>query len=354
MVNQQVIIRLLARIPSSQGGMSDDWSSHPTPGADGICAPALADAIWKFQQHWKANGTFKNIDGVVDPGGNTLRVMNTLIMGADVRNAGGASGQLPPGATNLTNLVQAIRSACPVPSKWTLTNAPGIGAGFIASGQIGQLDVKEDGARDEQHLTFASGGVEMGWSPEGTSPVTFSASTRDMWSATSIKALSGMGRIFSRFPSLSFDDMTGPIAVVGITGAAPMAFFTDVGAALGGKMIQGLSFSVFLLGINPSASDALSRLPSSNLTSGMMSAVRNCKAICMSAGEVMGVDLSIGLTIGYATGIFGKWDFLDQVQNNEAANAYNGAKKTVTDTVTNAANNVVDNFSSYIKDWGRN
>jgi hypothetical protein len=347
--DQQTIIRLLAKIPASKGGKKEQWEGQlPPPGGDGLCLKELGDAIWDFQSHWKAAGVFKNIDGVVDPGGNTIRVMNTLLLAASVKPTG-PNTPMPPNTTDLTEVIKKLRGLFPSPTRWTLTNAPGISAGFIASASIGQLDVKEDGAAGEKHLTYASGGMEMGWSPEGSSPVTFSASTRDMWSATSIKALSGMGRIFSRLGrNLTFDDMTGPLAILGITGAAPMKFYTDVADAMGGKMIQGLSFNVFMLGITPGGESALQRLTSvGNIGAGMMAAVKDCKAICMSAGEVLGVDLSIGVTIGAATGFFSKWDFLDQVQNNEAKAAYDAGKKTVTDTLNKAK----DDAWNKIKDW---
>lgn len=345
--DQQIVIRTLAKIPGSKGGKKEEWAGGlPAPGGDGLCLRPLADAIWDFQSHWKAAGVFKNIDGVVDPGGNTLRVLNTLVL-ADSVKATGPNTPMPANTTDLTRLAKELRSLFPSPSRWTLTNAPGISAGFVASLSVGQLDVKEDGAAAERHLTYASGGMEMGWSPEGNSPVTFSASTRDMWSATSIKALSGMGRIFTRLPSLTFDDMCGPLAIVGITGAAPMKFYTDIGDAMGQKVIQGLSFSVFLLGISPGGKDILSRLPSTNMMSGMMMAVRDCKAICMSAGEVLGLDISIGVTIGAATGMFGKMEFFDQVQNTEANKKYEAAKKTVTDTLTKAG----EDAWSKVKGW---
>jgi hypothetical protein len=205
----------------------------------------------------------------------------------------------------------------------------------------GQLDVKEDGG-SEKYLTFASGGAEMGWSPADV-PVTFSYSTRDMRSATSLPGLSGMGRIFTRQASLTFEDMTGPLAIFGITGAAPDKFASDVAEAVGKQMLMGASFNVFFLGITPSGKDALTRLPQTgNIFAGIMNVAKDCKAICMSAGEVVGFDLSIGFSIGYATGRFDqitppKW-MTDKADAAKSAvdpylNAYERGKKGVEDAI---------------------
>jgi hypothetical protein len=232
--------------------MKEEWATPPLPGQDGMCPQLLGDAIYKFQSFWKANGTFKNIDGIVDPGGNTLRVLNTLANGGPAKQ-GGSNGLLPANTPDLSKIASSLRKLFPQPSSWTLQNAPSVGGGFIASGSIGQLDVQEDGAPSPRYLTYLAAGVGLGLDTGGT-PVTFSASTRDMYS------VSGMGRIFCRTPQpLTLEDMCGPMAVVGITGAAPVKFYSDVyeTAAGGKKMMQGLSFSLFLLGIPPTIGQGL-------------------------------------------------------------------------------------------------
>ena len=93
-VDQGKVIKLLGKIPSKQGGKKEAWTTLPMPGPDGTCTAVLGDAIYAFQSFWKANGTFHNIDGVVDPNGNTLRVLNTLALGGAAK-AGGPNGQLP-------------------------------------------------------------------------------------------------------------------------------------------------------------------------------------------------------------------------------------------------------------------
>ena len=77
--DQQKVIELLSEIPTFYGGKKEDWAVPPLAGAYGSCPKVLADAIWEFQSWWKRSGVFKNIDGVVDPSGNTLRQLNFLV-----------------------------------------------------------------------------------------------------------------------------------------------------------------------------------------------------------------------------------------------------------------------------------
>ena len=74
--DQIQVITLLSEIPFGQGGKKEDWELPPLAGPDGVCPQILAVAIWDFQFWWQRLGVFKNIDGVVDPGGNTLRYLN--------------------------------------------------------------------------------------------------------------------------------------------------------------------------------------------------------------------------------------------------------------------------------------
>ena len=74
--DQIKVITLLSEIPGMFRGKKEDWELLPLAGADGVCPQILAAAIWEFQSWWKLAGLFKNIDGVVDPGGNTLKYLN--------------------------------------------------------------------------------------------------------------------------------------------------------------------------------------------------------------------------------------------------------------------------------------
>jgi len=79
--DQRLVIELLAGIATTSGGKREEWTSTPPAGPAGQCPTILADAIWSFQSFWKTKGVFKNIDGVVDPGGNTIKKMTELIAG---------------------------------------------------------------------------------------------------------------------------------------------------------------------------------------------------------------------------------------------------------------------------------
>jgi hypothetical protein len=76
--DQDKIIKLLAGIPEAQGGKKGAWVTPPLSGPDKECPKFVADAIWEFQSFWKAKGVFRIIDGVVDPGMNTIKQMNDL------------------------------------------------------------------------------------------------------------------------------------------------------------------------------------------------------------------------------------------------------------------------------------
>jgi hypothetical protein len=80
-VDQRIVIDLLAKIADKCGGRGNSWQTPPSPGPDGSCPQALADAIWEFQSTWKSRGLFSSIDGVVDPGGHTIAHMVALTQG---------------------------------------------------------------------------------------------------------------------------------------------------------------------------------------------------------------------------------------------------------------------------------
>lgn len=75
--DQWNVIAMLEKIDFSQGGNRNHPTNPPlAAGPDGQCPPALMEAIWTFQGHWRAEGLTQ--DGVVDPGGKTLRKLNEL------------------------------------------------------------------------------------------------------------------------------------------------------------------------------------------------------------------------------------------------------------------------------------
>ncbi|BCW88446.1 hypothetical protein sos41_15850 [Alphaproteobacteria bacterium SO-S41] len=73
--DQIKIIGLLSNIRPVDGGQKGAWIP-PFPGPDGVCPPALAAAILAFQKQLIKEGSIKSADGVVDPIGATIRVMD--------------------------------------------------------------------------------------------------------------------------------------------------------------------------------------------------------------------------------------------------------------------------------------
>ncbi len=338
-VDQKKIIGVLASIPSAQGGMKEAWSRQPQPGPDGMCLDELADAIWNFQSFWKANGTFKNIDGVVDPGGNTLRVLNSCALGQQVRE-GGPNALNPANLPNLDKLASEIRQLLPYPTRWTLDNAPGAGGGSgDFSFGIGQLDMVTDGG-EKRFATFVQGGLSISKSALDT-PVTFSASTRDMWSATSIKALSGMGRVFSRVPNVSFEDMLGPMIICTISGAAPSTFYSTALGPITKSSMSGLAFTLFFLNAVPGEGGPMALIQPDVMA--LAKAALRSKAVCMSAGACMGFDVSASIGIGYAV-VDKKRDIFDSIEPIVPRNP-------TVDSYKKQAEDMWDQGINKIKDW---
>ncbi len=85
-VDQAKIIELLSLIDPSDGGKRGVWTPPPLPGQP--CPPQLADAIRVFQELWRARGELRGVDGVVDPGGGTLRKLDALASGRLVGPSG--------------------------------------------------------------------------------------------------------------------------------------------------------------------------------------------------------------------------------------------------------------------------
>ena len=110
----------------------EQWPAPPLAGASGQCPKFLADAIWDFQWFWQTKGVFQNIDGVVDPGGNTLRQMIKL-------QSGGGHGHVIPidppneGSGFLNSLLSLLR---PRPSNLSLAD---VQIGIAHSATFGKM-----------------------------------------------------------------------------------------------------------------------------------------------------------------------------------------------------------------------
>lgn len=76
--DQRKIIGLLWAVDAKDGGKSGVWPQPPAPGAARQCAPLLAEAILDFQKVMQSRGQLRKADGVIDPGGQTLRRLDAL------------------------------------------------------------------------------------------------------------------------------------------------------------------------------------------------------------------------------------------------------------------------------------
>lgn len=77
--DQETVADLLAHIPQHAGGTLGLWPPHVLfLGGPGQCTGELGMAIWAFQERWKRTGELRVVDGVVDPGGSTLKALNTV------------------------------------------------------------------------------------------------------------------------------------------------------------------------------------------------------------------------------------------------------------------------------------
>lgn len=82
-VDQNLVISYLNKIPVENGGtLSPSGPTHFKATRNGFCDPSLAKSIRKFQQ---VNGL--GSDGVVDPGGPTLRALKASAAGAHSNTA---------------------------------------------------------------------------------------------------------------------------------------------------------------------------------------------------------------------------------------------------------------------------
>ncbi len=80
--DQNYVIGELQQIPSALGGKQEAWAfGAPSPTANGVCPPDLVDAIFDFQEFWKSQNKLKVADGVCDPRGSTIHLMELAVMG---------------------------------------------------------------------------------------------------------------------------------------------------------------------------------------------------------------------------------------------------------------------------------
>lgn len=283
--DQDKIIGLLASISSSQGGKKEAWPARPLSCADGDCPQFLADAIWEFQSHWKRQGLFHNIDGVVDPGGNTLKQLNRLAGG------GSGPGPIPPGPDPvppeppkpkkdypIDPTIGVLDSLFTYSTPWTFTGSAGLGGGALGmTGGGGYVDVRNtQNPLDGGRIDFIAGGGGLGLNGVDYG---FSFSTSSMWST-------GLGKIRARTPQpLTLEDMKGPLAIVsfaGITGATAN---------------RGLTLTIYMLGLPGLVMIGNLMVPGALHWIG--SSAGSCRAIGVMAGEGAGADVGMAIMTGY-------------------------------------------------------
>jgi len=135
--DQIKIANLLAAIPTAEGGRQEVWTINPLVGPDGDCPPLILQAIFDFQSFWKAKGVFHYIDGVVDPLGNTLELMNEL---ADLSSGGFTmpppEGQLDPMACWAASLAWMTKANPNVTTKSQMVVLAAGGTGVLQDGSI--------------------------------------------------------------------------------------------------------------------------------------------------------------------------------------------------------------------------
>ncbi len=96
--DQTKIANLLAAIPAGEGGLKEVLFAPLLAGVDGNCPGTILKAILAFQSLQKAKGDLFIVDGVVDPLGKTLALMNEL---ADL-SPGGFTLPSPEGQLDAT------------------------------------------------------------------------------------------------------------------------------------------------------------------------------------------------------------------------------------------------------------
>ncbi|RHW16471.1 hypothetical protein D1610_15330 [Sphingomonas gilva] len=141
--DQRKVIDLLSSIADGDGGKQQSWGAPPLTGSTGACPRFLTDAIWDFQRHWKSKGRFRNIDGVVDPGGNTLKMLNLLSSG------------IPPSPEPDRPPIPPNRTHVRIPGTWQVTNMWSSGLGEV--GLIGSVAVEVTPPDEKKFIVYGAG-----------------------------------------------------------------------------------------------------------------------------------------------------------------------------------------------------
>ena len=299
--DQAQVISLLASLPAAKGGKSEAWANPPLAGPDGACPLFVSDAIWDFQSFWKARGVFRNIDGVVDPGGHTLAQMNNLAAGgsgvsfaaagAAAAAAGGAGGAgaafgqpaaAPAQGTSIDAFTRGMQSIFGHPTDWSFQGSAGGGGGFLGvavGGGTIDLSSPTASAPASGTLGYVFAGASAG--VDGGPDATFSYSTGSMWSA-------GVGNIRARTSEpLTFDDFKGPMCIASITAISSFS--------LG----HGGSITFYMLGL-PTIVGVAGLFEGPLVLAFLSQAAATATALGTMVGQSNGVDTGFTIAPGYA------------------------------------------------------
>lgn len=275
--DQQKVIGLLAEIPKNEGGRKGSWTPNPLAGPNGNCPKFLADAIWQFQAFWKDSGLFKNIDGVVDPGGNTLRHMNHLVFG----KGGGRVMPIDPKPKGAGFLQVLFSKMAPRPTNWRIEKSSTISLSFaefgFADGTMVVSNKLNPGSAVPLLLNGA--GLSLGPAPAG---IEITPSSFPSMGSPPFNEIHAGPR--TRSTTLPLDDLLGMCLMIG-------ASVSTVGAGANATTL------LFNIGANRS----LKTLPrdlfnSMNGPSGfLLDAFNSCRGFANVAGTFAG--LSIGVSV---------------------------------------------------------
>lgn len=157
---------------------------------------------------------------------------------------------------------------------WLFASSAGVSGGAVFIGASGgKLYLQNSETNEKPELWFAAAGGSAG------APVAGSYSTPSMWSTGigNIRQRGGQGK-------LAFGDLQGPtVMLVGASILIP-------------GVPAGLSASVVFLGVPYLA--AVQLYSSSGLD--LLNVIMNARAVGIMVGEFRGLDVSVGVLLGYA------------------------------------------------------
>jgi hypothetical protein len=156
-VDQHTVADLLAHIPQHAGGTLGLWPPQVLfLGGPGQCTGELGMAIWAFQERWKRTGELRVVDGVVDPGGSTIKALNTVA----------ALHGYQPAALPAQPTINMGRRLPRVPGAWQVSGVGSMSVG--EGGQLGSVSVEiTEPSGQRFNIDGVGFGVGLGIDPVG-------------------------------------------------------------------------------------------------------------------------------------------------------------------------------------------